>query len=45
MGPGVTPIVAAEVAGLSAANRASTGVATDVWDAVMRGDAKCAPER
>lgn len=45
MGPGVTPVVEAEVAGLTAGDRTSTAVGTDVWDQVMIGDAKCAPER
>ncbi len=45
MGPGVTPIVQAEVPGLTAADRASASALTSVWDAVMAGDAKCAPER
>ena len=45
MGPGVTPVVEAEVPGLTAADRASTSVMTGVWDQFMTGDAKCAPER
>ncbi len=45
MGPGVTPVVEAEVPGLTAADRQSQAVATSVWDTVMAGDARCAPER
>jgi hypothetical protein len=45
MGPGVTPVVEAEVPGLSVADRASQSVAAGVWDEVMAGDRKCAPER
>jgi hypothetical protein len=45
MGPGVTPVVEAEVPGLTAADRSSAAVLTGVWDQVMTGDARCAPER
>jgi len=45
MGPGVTPVVEAEVPGLTAADRASAAVLTGVWDQFMTGDAKCARER
>jgi hypothetical protein len=45
MGPGVTPIVEAEVPGLGAPDRTSAAVATGAWDRFMTGDAKCAPER
>ena len=45
MGPGVTPVIEAEVPGLTAADRASQAVLTSVWDQVMAGDRKCAPER
>lgn len=45
MGPGVTPVVEAEVPGLTAADRASASTTAMVWDRVMAGDAKCAPER
>jgi hypothetical protein len=44
MGPGVTPVIEAEVPGLTAADRASAAV-TGVWDQLMTGDARCAPER
>jgi hypothetical protein len=45
MGPGVMPIVEAEVPGLTAADRASAAVTAGAWDRFMIGDAKCAPER
>jgi hypothetical protein len=45
MGPGVTPVIEAEVAGLTVADRASQAVATGIWDGLMAGDQKCAPER
>jgi hypothetical protein len=45
MGPGVTPVVSAEVPGLAAGDRTSTAAGADVWDALMAGDRKCAPER
>lgn len=45
MGPGVTPVVSVEVAGLTAADRQSAGSMDAVWDRVMAGDARCAPER
>ena len=45
MGPGVTPVLEAEVPGLTAEDRASAAVFTGVWDQVMTGDKKCAPER
>ena len=45
MGPGVTPVIEAEAPGLTAADRASQAVVTGVWDQVMLGDRKCAPER
>jgi hypothetical protein len=45
MGPGVTPVVEAEVPGLTAADRASASTLTGVWDQFMTGDRKCAPER
>jgi hypothetical protein len=44
MGPGVTPVIETEVPGLASADRAAA-VLTGVWDLVMTGDAKCAPER
>jgi hypothetical protein len=44
MGPGVTPVVEAEVAGLAGTDRTSAAT-TDVWDRVMSGDRRCAPER
>ena len=45
MGPGVTPVVEAEVAGLTAADRASSAVVARAWDRLMAGDDRCAPER
>ncbi len=45
MGPGVTPVVAVEVPGLTAADRQSSGSMDAVWDRVMTGDTRCAPER
>jgi hypothetical protein len=45
MGPGVMPVVEAEVPGLTAADRASAAVLTGVWDQFMTSDAKCARER
>ena len=45
MGPGVTPVLSVEVPGLTATNRESAGSMDAVWDSVMTGDARCAPER
>ena len=45
MGPGVTPVVSVEVPGLTAADRQSAGSMDAIWDRVMTGDARCAPER
>ena len=45
MGPGVTPVVSVEIPGLSGADRQSSGSMDAVWDRVMTGDARCAPER
>ena len=45
MGPGVTPVVSIEIPGLRAADRQSSGSMDAVWDRVMTGDARCAPER
>jgi hypothetical protein len=45
MGPGVTPVVSVEVPGLTSADRQSTGSMDAVWDRVMAGDNRCAPER
>jgi hypothetical protein len=45
MGPGVTPVIEAEVAGLTAADRVSQAAGVAVWDQVMTGDRKCAAER
>ena len=45
MGPGVTPVIMAEVPGLTAADRSSASSMTQIWDRVMAGDARCAPER
>ena len=45
MGPGVTPVVETEVAGLTAADRSSSAVVTRAWDRLMAGDARCAAER
>ena len=44
-GPGVTPVMEAEVPGLTAEDRASASVVTGVWDQFMTGDKKCAAER
>ena len=45
MGPGVTPVVDWEGRGLTSADRASAASITEVFDAVMAGDARCAGER
>ena len=45
MGPGVTPVVSVEIPGLTATDRQSAGSMDAVWDRVMTGDARCAPER
>ena len=45
MGPGVTPVVSVEIPGLTAADRQSSSSIDQVWDSVMAGDARCAPER
>ncbi len=45
MGPGVTPVVSLEFPGLTSTDRQSTGSMDGVWDRVMTGDARCAPER
>jgi hypothetical protein len=45
MGPGVTPVVSAEIAGMTAGDRQSQSSDDQVWDSVMAGDARCAPER
>jgi hypothetical protein len=45
MGPGVTPVIEAEAAGLTASGRTTTSVPNVVWDQLMAGDAKCARER
>jgi len=45
MGPGVTPVVSVEIPGLTSADRQSSGSVNAVWDQVMAGDARCAPER
>ncbi len=45
MGPGVTPVVSVEIPGLTGADRQSSGSMDAVWDRVMTGDARCAPER
>ena len=49
-GPGVTPIVQWESAGLpawtgSASQQGTQAKARDLWDAIMTGDRKCAPEK
>ncbi len=45
MGPGVTPVVSVEIPGLTSAGRQSAGSMDAIWDQVMTGDARCAPER
>ena len=45
MGPGVTPVVFVEIPGLTSAGRQSAGSMDAIWDQVMTGDARCAPER
>jgi hypothetical protein len=45
MGPGVTPVISVEVPGLTVADRQSAGSMDAVWDRVLTGDARCAPER
>jgi hypothetical protein len=45
MGPGVTPVIQWEGAGLTAADRQAAASVTAIWDQVMTGDGKCAPER
>ena len=45
MGPGVTPVIQWEGSGLTAADRASAGSITAVFDELMAGDRKCAGER
>jgi hypothetical protein len=45
MGPGVTPVIEAETGGLTATDRTTAAVPNGVWDQLMAGDAKCAPER
>jgi hypothetical protein len=50
MGPGVTPVIQWEGPGLdswsgTASQQATQGKARDVWDQLMAGDQKCAPER
>ena len=45
MGPGVTPVLVWEGAGLTAADRASARSVSTIFDDVMAGDARCAPER
>jgi len=44
-GPGVTPIIQAEVAGLTEADRGRDGEFNSVFDQVMAGDRICAGER
>lgn len=44
-GPGVTPVLQVEVAGLTAADRARDPAFNEVFDRVMAGDRVCAPER
>jgi hypothetical protein len=45
MGPGVTPVIQWEGAGLTAADRASAVSVTAVFDQIMAGDRTCAGER
>jgi hypothetical protein len=50
MGPGVTPVVQWEGPGLqswtgSASQQATQAKARDLWDQIMAGDQKCAPEK
>jgi hypothetical protein len=45
MGPGVTPVIQVVIPGLTAADRESQGSMDQIWDRVMAGDARCAPER
>ena len=45
MGPGVTPVVFVEIPGLTSVGRQSAGSMDAIWDQVMTGDARCAPER
>jgi hypothetical protein len=45
MGPGVTPVVQWEGAGLTAADRQQQSTTRSVFDKVMAGDATCAGER
>ena len=45
MGAGVTPVIQWEGPGLTTADRASAASVTSIFDQVMAGDRKCAPER
>jgi hypothetical protein len=45
MGPGVTPVVQWEGPGLTSADRQQQSTMRSIFDQVMAGDAKCAPER
>jgi hypothetical protein len=44
-GPGVTPVLQVEVAGLTSADRSRDGEFNALFDKVMAGDRVCAPER
>lgn len=44
-GPGVTPVLQVELAGLTSADRARDGDFNSIFDRVMTGDRICAPER
>ena len=45
MGPGVTPVIQWEGPGLTSADRAAAASITAVFDQLMAGDRRCAPER
>ena len=45
MGPGVAPVLQWEGPALTAADRAAARSITAVFDQLMAGDARCAPER
>jgi len=45
MGPGVTPVIQWEGPGLTSADRAAAASITAVFDQLMAGDKRCAPER
>jgi hypothetical protein len=45
MGPGVTPVIRWEGARLGAYDRMRDAAINQIFDDVLAGDAKCAPER